>query len=338
MLSEDIGIDLGTASILVYIKGRGIVLQEPSVVAIDKASSNILAVGSDARRMLGRTPGNIIAVRPLRHGVISDYEITEQMLRYFIKKASRRISSMRKPRLSVCVPSGVTQVERRAVEDATRAAGARQVHIIEETIAAAIGAGIDIAKPRGSMIVDVGGGTTDVAVISLGNCVVSSSVKMAGDDFDEAIIRFVRKRHNILIGERTAEDLKINVGAAFKRAGDVKMEARGRNLISGLPRTVSVSSDDMLEALREPVSAIIETIHSVLEKTPPELASDIIDRGMVMTGGGALLFGLDKLIKQSTGVDVAIAEDATSCVAIGTGKYVEYMAAADKKKTVTRGN
>ena len=332
MISEDIGIDLGTASIVVYIKGKGIVLQEPSVVAMEKSSSAILAVGNDARRMLGRTPGNILAVRPLRSGVISDYEMTEQMLKFFIKKASRRIGSMRKPRISVCVPSGVTGVEKRAVEDATRAAGAREVYIIEEPIAAAIGAGIDISKPRGSMIVDIGGGTTDVAVISLGGCVVSDSVKVAGDDFDEAIIRFMRKRHNILIGERSAEELKINVGAAFKRAGDIRMEIRGRNLVSGLPRTVSVSSDDMLEALKESVSAIIEVICSVLEKTPPELAGDIVERGMVLTGGGSLLNGMDKLIKHATGINAAIAEDATSCVAIGTGKYIEHMAANDKRR------
>ena len=332
MLSEDIGIDLGTASILVYIRGKGVVLEEPSVVAIDKSTSNILAVGSEASRMLGRTPGNIVAVRPLKHGVISDYEITEHMLKYFIKKASRRIGSMRKPRISVCVPSGVTEVEKRAVQDATKAAGARQVYIIEEPIAAAIGAGIDIAKPRGSMIVDIGGGTTDVAVISLGGCVVSSSVKVAGDDFDEAIIRFIRKRHNMLIGERSAEELKINVGAAFKRAGDVRMDIRGRSLVSGLPRTLSVSSEEMLEALKEPVAAIIETIHSVFEKTPPELAGDIVERGLVMTGGGSLLYGLDKLIKHSTGINAAIAEGATGCVAVGTGKYIEYMSGMGKMR------
>ena len=326
MLSEDIGIDLGTASVLVYIRGRGIVLEEPSVVAFDKTTSNILAVGAEAARMLGRTPGSIVALRPLKHGVISDYEVTEQMLKYFIRKASKRFGSMRKPRISVCVPSGVTDVEKRAVEDATKSAGARQVYIIEEPIAAAIGAGIDISKPRGSMIVDIGGGTTDVAVISLGGCVVSSSVKVAGDDFDEAIIRFMRKRHNMLIGERSAEELKIQVGAAFKRAGDVRMDIRGRNLVSGLPRTVSISSEDMMEALKEPVAAVIETIHGVFEKTPPELAGDIVERGIVMTGGGALLYGLDKLIKHETGIDAFIAEGAMSCVAVGTGKYIEYMA------------
>ena len=325
MFSEDIGIDLGTASILVYIRGKGVVLEEPSVVAIDKASSDIIAVGIDARKMLGRTPGNIIAVRPLRHGVISDYEITEQMLKYFIKKASKKSGSIRKPRISICVPSSVTEVEKRAVEEAAKSAGAREVFVIEEPIAAAIGAGLDISKPRGSMVVDIGGGTTDVAVISLGGCVVSESIKVAGDDFDEHIIKYVRKKHNLLIGERTAEDLKINVGTAFQRAGNIYMDIRGRNLLNGLPRTVSISSEEMREALKEPVSAIIDTIHSVFEKTPPELASDIVDRGMVMTGGSSLLFGLDKLIKHSTGIDAVIAEDAVSCVAIGTGKYIEYM-------------
>jgi len=325
-MSEDIGIDLGTASILVYVRGKGVVLQEPSVVAIDKSTSDIIAVGFEARRMLGRTPGNIIAVRPLRHGVISDYEITERMLKYFIKKASKKIGTMRKPRISVCVPSGVTGVERRAVEDAARSAGAREVFIIEEPIAAAIGAGIDISKPRGSMIVDMGGGTTDMAVISLGAPVVSASIKVAGDDFDEAIIRYIRKKHNMLIGERTAEDLKINVGAAFERSGDVRMDVRGQNLVSGLPGTISISSEDMQEALKEPVTAIMETIHSVFERTPPELAGDIIDRGMVLTGGASLLFGLDKLIKHQMGIEAIIADDAVSCVAVGTGMYMEYLA------------
>jgi rod shape-determining protein MreB len=332
MMSEDIGIDLGTASILVYVRGKGVVLQEPSVVAIDKSTSNILAVGFEARKLLGRTPGNIIAVRPLKHGVISDYEITERMLRYFIKKASKKIGTMRKPRISVCVPSGVTEVEKRAVEDAARSAGAREVLIIEEPIAAAIGAGIDISKPRGSMVVDIGGGTTDMAVISMGGCVVTASIKVAGDDFDEAIIRYIRKKHNVLIGERTAEDLKINVGAAFERAGDVRMDVRGQNLVTGLPGIISVSSEEMQEALKEPVTAVIETIHSVFEKTPPELAGDIIDRGMVLTGGSSMLYGLDKLIKHTTGIDAIIADNAVSCVAVGTGRYIEYLASRDRRR------
>ena len=320
----DIGIDLGTASVLVYIKGQGTVLQEPSVVAIDKNTDTILAVGEEARSMLGRTPGNIVAIRPLRQGVISDYGITEKMLKYFINKAVGR-PLMRKPRIAVCVPSSVTEVERRAVEDATRQAGARQVFVIEEPIAAAIGAGIDIARACGSMIVDIGGGTTDVAVISLGGTVVSTSLKIAGDNFDEAIVRYMRKKHNVLIGERSAEELKINVGTAHDRSVTTSMDVRGRNLITGLPKTINVTSDEMQEALSEPVTNIIESVYMVLEKTPPELASDIADRGIVMTGGGSLLYGLDKLLKEKTGINTVVAEDAVSCVAIGTGKYIEYV-------------
>lgn len=323
MFGADMGIDLGTASIVIYIKGQGIVLQEPSVVAIDKNNSTILAVGEDARRMLGRTPGYIVAIRPLKEGVISDYEVTEKMLKAFIQKAVGK-PLLLKPRIAVCVPSGVTEVERRAVEDATRQAGARKVLIIEEPIAAAIGAGIDIARAKGSMVVDIGGGTTDVAVISLGGTVVSTSLKVAGDNFDEAIVRYMRKKHNVLIGERSAEDLKINIGTAFERTVPVSMDVRGRNLISGLPKTITITSDEMQEALSESVDAIIETVHSVLEKTPPELAADIADRGIVMTGGGSLLYGLDKLIRQRTGINAMIAEEAISCVAMGTGKYIEY--------------
>jgi rod shape-determining protein MreB len=329
MFGTDIGIDLGTASVLVYIKGQGIVLEEPSVVAIDNNTRQILAVGEEARRMLGRTPGNIVAIRPLRQGVISDYDITEKMLKYFIQKAVGR-KLLLKPRIAVCVPSGVTEVEKRAVEDATRQAGARQVFVIEEPIAAAIGAGIDIGRACGSMVVDIGGGTTDIAVISLGGTVVSSSLKIAGDNFDEAIIRYMRKKHNVLIGERTAEDLKINIGTAYPRTQSVSLDVRGRNLITGLPKTITVTSEEMLEALQEPVASIVEAVHGVLEKTPPELAADISDRGIVMTGGGGLLYGLDKLIKEKTGINVIIAEDAISCVAIGTGKYVEYMAGGKK--------
>jgi rod shape-determining protein MreB len=329
MFGTDIGIDLGTASVLVYIKGQGIVLEEPSVVAIDNNTRQILAVGEEARRMLGRTPGNIVAIRPLRQGVISDYDITEKMLKYFIQKAVGR-KLLLKPRIAVCVPSGVTEVEKRAVEDATRQAGARQVFVIEEPIAAAIGAGIDIGRACGSMVVDIGGGTTDIAVISLGGTVVSSSLKIAGDNFDEAIVRYMRKKHNVLIGERTAEDLKINIGTAYPRTQPVSLDVRGRNLITGLPKTITVTSEEMLEALQEPVASIVEAVHGVLEKTPPELAADISDRGIVMTGGGGLLYGLDKLIKEKTGINVIIAEDAISCVAIGTGKYVEFMAGGKK--------
>ncbi|HYF84399.1 MAG TPA: rod shape-determining protein [Clostridia bacterium] len=321
---QDIGIDLGTASVLVYIKGKGIVLREPSVVAIDRNSNKILAVGEDARLMLGRTPGNIVAIRPLREGVISDYDITEKMLRYFIDKAigRRRIF---KPRMVVCVPSGVTEVEKRAVIDAANNAGARTTRLIEEPIASAIGAGLDISKASGNMVIDIGGGTTDIAVISLGGIVVSTSIKVAGDKFDEAIVRYMRKKHNIMVGERTAEELKINVGTAFPRDEQLKVEVRGRNLISGLPKTIEVNSDEMLEALSEPVSAIADAVHSVLERTPPELSADISDRGIVMTGGGSLLNGLDKLISKRTGIPVYVAQDAISCVAIGTGKALEHI-------------
>ena len=327
MQYTDIGIDLGTASILVYIRGKGVVLKEPSVVAYDRDTDQILTFGEDARQMLGRTPGNIVAVRPLRQGVISDYQITEQMMKHFITKAlGRRI--YRKPLIAVCVPSGVTEVERKAVEDATRMAGARDVRIIEEPIAAAIGAGIDIIKPCGNMIVDIGGGTTDIAVISLGGTVVSTSVKIAGDDFDEAIVRYMRKKHNLLIGERTAEDIKIRVGSAYPRPEADYMDVRGRNLVTGLPKTVKISSEETEEALREPTTQIVEAIHGVLEKTPPELAADIADRGIVLTGGGSLLRGLEDLIAAKTGINTMTAEDPMTAVAIGTGKYVEFLSGA----------
>ena len=325
----DFGIDLGTANVLVFIKGRGIVLREPSMVVVDKKTQEILAVGSEARRMLGRTPDNIMAVRPLRHGVISDYEITKQILKYFIKKASKRSGTMRKPRVAVCVPASVTDVERRAVEDAARSVGAREVFVLEETLAAAMGAGLNITKPRGSMIVDIGGGTADVAVISLGSSVVSASVKTGGDDFDEAIIRFVRKNHNLFIGEATAEALKINIGTAFPRSINLDMEIKGRNSITGLPNSIIITSEEMREALREPLTIIMDAIHSVFERTPPELASDIIERGIVLTGGSSLLFGLDKLIKHTMNIDAMVAEDAGSCVALGTGKFIEYLGEKD---------
>lgn len=325
MQYTDIGIDLGTASILVYIRGKGVVLKEPSVVAFDRDTNRIKAIGEDARLMIGRTPGNIIAVRPLRQGVISDYTVTEKMMKHFIQKAIGK-RTLRKPRIAVCVPSGVTEVEKKAVEDATYQAGAREVLIIEEPIAAAIGAGIDISKPCGNMIVDIGGGTTDVAVISLGSTVVSTSIKIAGDDFDEAIVRYMRKKHNILIGERTAEDLKIKIGSAFRRAEVDYLDVRGRNLVTGLPKTISISSEETEEALRETTNQIIDAIHSVLEKTPPELAADIADRGIVLTGGGSLLRGLEELIEDRTGINTITAEEPMMCVAIGTGRYVEFLA------------
>ena len=302
MVSTDIGIDLGTASILVYIRGKGVVLKEPSVVAFDRDTNRIKAIGEEARLMLGRTPGNIVAVRPLRQGVISDYTVTEKMLKYFIQKAVGK-KMFRKPRISVCVPSGVTEVEKKAVEDATIQAGARSVAIIEEPIAAAIGAGIDISRPCGNMIVDIGGGTSDIAVISLGGTVVSQSIKIAGDDFDEAIVRFMRKKHNLLIGERTAEDIKIKIGTAYRRPQVETMDVRGRNLVTGLPKTVTVTSEETEEALKETTSQIVEAVHSVLEKTPPELAADVADRGIVLTGGGALLRGLEELIEEKTGIN-----------------------------------
>ena len=322
MAGTDVGIDLGTASILVYIKGKGVVLKEPSVVAFDRDTSKIKAIGEEARLMLGRTPGNIVAVRPLRQGVISDYTVTEKMLYFFIRKAFGK-KTFRKPRIAVCVPSGVTEVEKKAVEDATYQAGAREVFIIEEPIAAAIGAGIDISRPCGNMIVDIGGGTTDIAVISLSGTVVSTSVKIAGDDFDEAIVRYMRKKHNLLIGERTAEDIKIKVGSCFPRAEVDSIDVRGRNLVTGLPKTVTVTSEETEEALRESTAQIVEAVHSVLERTPPELTADIADRGIVLTGGGALLRGLEELLESKTGINTMTAEDPMKCVAIGTGKYVE---------------
>ena len=325
MASSDIGIDLGTASILVYVKGKGVVLKEPSVVAYDRDTEQIMAIGEEARLMLGRTPGNIVAVRPLRQGVISDYKTTEKMLKYFIQKAVGKSFFGRRPRISVCVPSGVTDVEKRAVEDATYQAGARDVYIIEEPVAAAIGAGIDISRPCGNMIVDIGGGTSDIAVISLDGVVVSSSIKVAGDDFDDAIVRFMRKRHNLLIGERSAEEIKINIGTCYKRPENISMDIRGRNLVTGLPKTVTVSSDETEEVLREVTSQIVDAVHSVLERTPPELAADIADRGIVLTGGGALLHGLEDLIEENTGITTMTAEEPLTAVAIGTGKYIEFL-------------
>ena len=320
----DIGIDLGTASILVYAKRKGIVLKEPSVVAYDKDADKVRAIGEEARQMIGRTPGNIMAIRPLRQGVISDYVITEKMLRYFISKAMGR-KAFRKPRISICVPSGVTEVERRAVEEATYQAGARDVTIIEEPIAAAIGAGVDITKPCGNMIVDIGGGTTDIAVISLGGTVVSASIRVAGDNFNEAIIRYVRKNHKLFIGEQTAEAVKLRIGTAYKRLEEKTMEIKGRNVVTGLPKAVTLTSAEICEALRETVSQIVESVHNVLEKTPPELAADVSERGIILTGGGALLDGLEEVIQEKTGINTATAENPEMAVVIGTGKYVELM-------------
>lgn len=321
MAGADIGIDLGTANVLVYVSGKGILLEEPSVVAIEKKSKKVLAVGEEARRMIGRTPGNIVAIRPLKDGVISNYDVTEKMLKYFIDQIAEKkgFGKFFMPRIMVCVPTGVTDVEKRAVEEATREAGAREVYIIEEPIAAAIGAGIDIAQPNGTMIIDIGGGTVDMAVISLGGIVVSESIKVGGDRFDEAITRYMKKQHNLLIGERTAEKIKIDVGSAFEREEVVSMKVTGRNLVTGLPVSVEINSSETLEALNECIEQIVVATHTVLEKTPPELAADIGDTGIIMTGGGALLYGLDKRIVQSTGINVTIADEPLSCVAKGTG-------------------
>ncbi len=327
---QDIGIDLGTATVIAYVKGKGIVLREPSVVAVDNNTGEVLAVGKEARRMLGRTPGNIVATRPLRDGVISSYTVTEKMLKYFINRVCGKFIFA--PRIMICIPSKVTEVEKKAVIDAASQAGARKVYLIEEPIAAAIGAGLDISRPCGNMVVDIGGGTTDIAVISLGGSVVSSSLKVAGDKFDEAIVRYIKKKYNVIIGERTAEDLKINIGCVYPKIQDMEMDIRGRDLATGLPKTITVHSSEMLEALTEPAMQVIDAVHSVLEKTPPELAADISDRGIYMTGGGCLIDGLDKLLQEKTGINVMIAQDAISCVALGTGKALDNLDVLDAKK------
>ena len=318
---QDVGIDLGTATVIVYVKGKGIVLREPSVVAVDNITGEVLAVGQEARRMLGRTPGNIVATRPLRDGVISDYTVTEKMLKHFINKVCGKFIFA--PRIMICIPSQVTEVEKKAVIDAATQAGARKVYLIEEPIAAAIGAGIDISKPCGNMVVDIGGGTTDIAVISLGGSVVNTSLKVAGDKFDEYIVKYIKKKYNIMIGERTAEDLKVNIGCVYPKIQDTEMDIRGRDLVTGLPKTLTVHSSEMLEALLEPAMMIVDAVHSVLERTPPELSADISDKGIYMTGGGCLVDGLDKLLQEKTGINVMIAQDTVSCVALGTGKALD---------------
>jgi len=323
VFGQDIGIDLGTATILVYVKGKGIVLREPAVVAIDRNTNEVLAVGTEARKMLGRTPGNIVAIRPLKDGVISDYTVTEKMLKYFINKVCGKFTMS--PRIMICVPSGITEVEKKAVIDAASHAGARKVYLIEEPIAAAIGAGIDIAKPYGSMILDIGGGTSDIAVISLGGAVKSKSLKVAGDKFDEAITRYIRKKHNVIIGERTAEDIKINIGCVYPKTVTETMKIKGRNIETGLPVEIEITSEEMREALESSANQILEAVHSVLEITPPELVADISERGIYITGGGGLISGLDKLLSDRTGIPVMIAEDAISCVAIGTGKALNHI-------------
>ena len=331
-LGQDIGIDLGTATVIAYVKGKGVVLREPSVVAVDSNTNEVLAVGQEARRMLGRTPGNIVATRPLREGVISDYTVTEKMLKYFINKINGR--TLFAPRTMICIPSRVTEVEKKAVIDAANQAGARKVFLIEEPIAAAIGAGIDIAKPCGNMVVDIGGGTTDIAVISLGGSVESTSLKVAGDKFDEYIVKYIKKKHNIMIGERTAEDLKINIGCVYPIiitiTNPADIIADFVRKATGLPKNVKVNSSEMLEALIEPAMMIVDAVHSVLEKTPPELSADISDRGIYMTGGGCLIDGLDKLLQEKTGINVMIANDAVSCVALGTGKALDNLDKLDR--------
>ena len=321
---QDIGVDLGTATVLIYVKGKGIVLREPSVAAVDKLTGRLFAVGYEAQRMIGRTPGNIVAVRPLRDGVISDYDVTEKMLRAFLHKVG--LSKLFKPNIMICVPSGVTDVEERAVKDAAIQAGGRRAYIIEEPIAAAIGTGVDISQPNGSMIVDIGGGTTDIAVISLGGVVVSTSIKVAGDKFDDAIIKYIRKTHNVLIGERTAEEIKHSVGCVYKTGEERVTEVKGRNLLTGLPKVFTVTSTEIYDALIDTALQIVDAVHQTLEKTPPELVGDIATDGIVITGGGALLEGLNELIRERTGIKAIVADDPTTCVAIGTGKALEQTA------------
>lgn len=322
-MNREIGIDLGTASVLVYVKNKGIVLREPSVVAVERNTGKVLAVGAEAQKMLGRTPASIIAVRPMRDGVISDYEITEKMIKYFLKKVSGFM--LFRPRIMVCVPSGITEVEERAVLDASKQAGAKKTYLVEEPIAAAVGAGIDIYKADGNMVVDIGGGTTDVAVISLGDVVVSSSIKVAGDKFDEAIIKYCRKKHSILIGERTAERIKMEIGCVFPSEEKLSIDVKGRCLMTGLPKMVTITTDEILEAFEECVTSIVEAIHSVLERTPPELIGDIVANGIVMTGGGSLVRGFPELVEANTGISTRVADDAISCVAKGTGKCLAYL-------------
>ena len=315
--------DLGTANTLIYVKGEGIVLNEPSVVAIEKATGKIKGIGLEAKRMLGRTPDGILAVRPLKDGVIADFDVTEKMLRYFIQRVHKR-RLLAKPRVVVCVPSGITGVEQRAVEEATIAAGSRRAYIIEEPMAAAIGAGLPIHEPTGNMVVDIGGGTTEVAVISLSGIVYSKSVRIAGDEMDEAIVQYIKKHYNLLVGERRAEEIKVTLGSAYPMGGERRtMEVKGRDLIDGIPKTIVITDEEIREALREPVMTIVETVRTCLERTPPELAADIVDKGIVITGGGALLRGLDHLLRQETNLPVTPGEDPLSCVALGTGKVLD---------------
>jgi len=322
LLSNDIGIDLGTATTLVYVKGEGVVLCEPSVVAVERGTSHVLAVGEEAKRMLGRTPGNIVAIRPMRDGVITDFEITEAMLRHFIRKVRHRRFQVR-PRIVIAIPSGITEVERRAVKESAERAGAREVFLIEEPIAAAIGVGLPIQEPIGNMIIDIGGGTTEIAVISLAGIVFSKSIRIGGDEMDEAVIEYLKKTYNLMIGERTAEDIKIKIGSAYPQDEEMTSEVKGRDLVAGLPKSITITSEEIREALQEPLRAILEIAKISLERTPPELAADLIEHGIVMAGGGSLLRGLDKLISEETGLPVHVAEDPLTAVAKGTGKVLD---------------
>lgn len=324
MAASDIGIDLGTSSVLVYVRGQGVVLKEPSVVAYDKDTNEIKAIGEDARLMIGRTPGNISAVHPLRQGVISDYTITERMLRYFMQKAIGR-KTLKRPRVCIGVPSGATEVERNAVSQAAMEAGARSVLIIEEPIAAALGSGVDISRAMGNMVIDIGAGTTDIAVISLNDTVISRTVKIAGDNFDASIIRYLRKQYNLLVGDRTAEDIKIRIGSVVPRISGSGMKVKGRDLLTGLPKTVEISSEETTQALIEDMEKIAEEIHQVLEETPPELAADIATRGILLSGGGSMLYGIDEFVEEKTGIQTVMVDDPISVVAIGTGRYVEFL-------------
>ena len=322
-MSMDIGIDLGTANVLVYVKRKGVVLKEPSVVAVNRDTNQVLAIGEEARQMIGRTPGNIIAIRPLRDGVIADYDITESMLRFFIDKVVGR-SIVFRPRIMICIPSGVTMVEQRAVQEAAEQAGARHIQLIEEPLAAAMGAGLDIVEAQGSMVVDIGGGTTEIAVISLGGIVTSRSIRIGGDEMDSSIVQYIKRMYNLMIGERTAEEIKISVGTAIVTPDtDRTMDIRGRDLVSGLPKTLTIHAKEIREALNEPIYKIIDAVKNTLEKTPPELAADVMDHGIMMTGGGALLMNLDKLLSHETGMPVLVSEDALSCVGEGTGRTLE---------------
>lgn len=323
-MSMNVGIDLGTANVLVYVKGKGIVLREPSVVAVDKDNDKILAIGQEARDMIGRTPGNIIAIRPLRDGVIADYEMTESMIRHFLEKVIGR-SFLFRPKVMICVPTGVNDVEKRAVQEAAEQAGSKKTDLIEEPIAAALGAGIDISEPMGSMVVDIGGGTCDVAVISLGGIVVGESLRVAGDKFDSDIELYIKREYNLMIGERTAENIKVQVGAAYEGARKETISVRGRDILTGLPKNITVGSDEISIALRDSVESIVRCVKSVLERTPPELSADVMDRGIILTGGGAMLHGLADLIRKETNIPAMLADDPLSCVALGTGKALESM-------------